>query len=163
MRRGIEMKTKSTRSRGVMHLGQNRYRIRVKAIDPKTGKTKEVIRVVEGDGLKEAMAKRDELRAEVRRGGAVKAERVRLEAFARKWLREHEGLRHSTRLRYAEHLDTIFAGLGDHYLDALTAEDVEKWLGEMAKQGYSGHSRAGMLRVLRTVTKAAQRMLRLQL
>ncbi len=155
------MKTKSTRSRGIMHLAHNRYRIRVKAIDPKTGKSKEVARVVECDGPKEAMARRDEIRAEIERGGAVKAERVRVEAFARKWLHEHAGLRHSTRLRYAEHLDAIIDGLGDYYLDALTPEDVEQWLAQKAKSGLSGHTCAGMLRVLRTVTKNAQRTLRL--
>ncbi len=160
-------KTKSSASRGITHMKDNRYRIRVRAIDGRTGNTKEVIRVVECDGLRQAMAKRDEMIMAIRQTGAAKPERIRLGDYATKWFeRRADSLKLSTRLRYAELLDTIrlgahgFAGIGDFFLDALTPEDVAAWLEKMAK-AYSGHTCLSLLRLLRTVTKDAQRALRL--
>ena len=75
-------------------------------------------------------------------------------------------LKLSTRLRYAELLDTIRLGadwlrpVGDYYLDAVTPEDITTWLGEAARK-YSGHTCLSLLRLLRTVTKDARRSLRL--
>ena len=159
-------KTKSTASRGITHMGHNRYRIRVKAVDGKTAKPKEVIRVVECNDLRQAIAMREEMTAEIR-SAVPKAERVRLGDYATRWFdRRAADLKLSTRLRYAELLDTIRLGadwlrpVGDYYLDAVTPEDITTWLGEAARK-YSGHTCLSLLRLLRTVTKDAQRSLRL--
>lgn len=163
----MSKKTKSTASRGITHMKDNRYRIRVKAIDGRTGKTKEVIRVVECDGLRQAMARRDEMTLEIRLGGAEKVERIRLGDYATTWFeRRAASLKLSTRLRYAELLDTIrlgtdgLVGIGDVYLDAVTPDDIAEWLAKAARR-YSGHTCLSLLRLLRTVTKDAQRALRL--
>lgn len=140
---------------GIRRMGTNRYRIRVTTTDAETGRRKEVDRVVSCGSLQEAVRVQGELREELL-AAREEAERVTVRDFATRWFeRRKPKLKHSTRLRYAEQLDLIIAGLGDTFMDRLTPGMVSDWLGEMAK-AYSGYTCLGLLRVLRTMTRDAQ-------
>lgn len=162
------------RNAGVKHLGGSRWEIRVKVINPKTGRPSDAKRVIEANGLKEARAARAAFLEERHDGGPAKAERVRLSIFADTWFAERAPtLKHSTSTRYAEILSIICNGieaagdrpavrpLGDHFLDALEPADVKAWLADAAVR-YSGHTCLSYLRLLRTITRDAQRELRLE-
>lgn len=161
------------RNAGVKHLGGSRWEIRVKVVDPKTGRPSDAKRIIEANGLKEARAARAAFLEERRTGDAPTLERVRLSIFADTWFAERAPtLKHSTSTRYAEILNIIcngvpaagdkpaVRGIGDRYLDALEPTDVKAWLADAAKR-YSGYTCLAYLRLLRTVTKDAQRALRL--
>jgi hypothetical protein len=74
---------------GIRRVDNNKFRIRVTAIDPETGRRKEIDRVVTAANINEAVkaqvALRDELRTAV-----VEPNRVTLEAYARRWLEKKE-------------------------------------------------------------------------
>ena len=146
-----------TRYPGVKPLGSNRYRIRVKATDRRTGRGKEVDKIVVcPGGVAEAVTLREELRREVEAGGAGASARVRLADFAASWLRGRlPTLKASTRARYAEILDgAILPALGDVYLDALRPSDVQAWVARLTEE-YSAQTVVNFLRVLRTLCRDA--------
>jgi len=74
-----------TKHRGITKLGKNRYRVRVRGVNPSTGQMEEVKRVVEG-GVKEVKRLRDELYERIKSGGIAKQERTKVKTYARSWL-----------------------------------------------------------------------------
>ena len=117
-------------------------------------------RVVSCASAQEALKAQVELREELVR--AEVNERIRLKEYARRWLeRKRPLLKHSTAVRYAEHLDQIVEGLGDVYMDRLTPGTVADFLAEKAKE-FSGWTCVGLLRILRTMTRDAMAELRLE-
>jgi integrase len=140
---------------GIRRVGPNRYRVRVTTNCPLTGKRREVDRLVECASLSEAAQMQMQLRSELEAAEPTTA-RVKLRDYATKWLeRRKPRLKHSTQLRYAEHLDRIIEGLGDVYMDKLNPGIVTDWLTGQAAT-LSGWTCHGMLRVLRTMTRDAQ-------
>jgi hypothetical protein len=104
---------------GIRRVGTNRYRIRVTATCERTGRRKEIDRIVNCGSAKEAARVQAALREELVR--SEWSERVRLGEYARRWFeRKRPLLKYSTALRYAEHLDRITAELGQVYMDRLT-------------------------------------------
>ncbi len=75
-----------------------------------------------------AKAIREQLRQDAVAPAATR-ERLRLRDFAESWLRSKlAGLKASTARRYAEALDLhILPALGDHYVDAIEAQDLIAW------------------------------------
>lgn len=136
---------------GILRLGEGTYRIRVSAVDPRTGKLKEVYRRRTGITVQEAVKLQGEWREEIRRGEAGGRERMRLRDYAASWLRGRlPRLKPSTAHGYATMLDVrILPALGDYYLDALTPADVNTWLGKQ------GRSAPNCLLVLRTLLRDA--------
>ena len=145
---------------GIRRVGPNKYRIRVTATCPRTGRRKELDRVVDCGSAQEALKAQVMMREELVRSEV--SERVRLKEYARRWFeRKRPLLKYSTALRYAEHLDQIMAGLGDVYMDRLTPGMIADFLADKARE-YSGWTCVGMLRILRTMTRDAMADLRLE-
>jgi hypothetical protein len=75
-----------TRYPGIEALPDGRERIRLRAVDPRTGRMKEVDRIIEAT-VENALKLQAEWRAEIRRGDHAAAEVPRLTAYATSWLR----------------------------------------------------------------------------
>lgn len=74
----------ATKYPGVRKLGEKRYRVRGKVKDERTGRSKEVDRVLKGMTARQAARRREELLAELADEGAV--ERERIGDCARSWI-----------------------------------------------------------------------------
>jgi integrase len=146
---------KPTRYPGILMLDKNSYRIRLRVIDPKTGKLKEVDRQRDCT-LAEAVALQAEWRNELEDGGNQVRQRVKLQDYARSWLAIRlTRLKPSTARRYAEILDLhIVPGLGEIFLDALAQADITGWMMKEGKQ-HSPRTVGNFLRVLRALLRDA--------
>src|SRR5262245_51914552 len=150
------------------------YWIRVKATDPRTGKTKEVAKLLEGVTIQQAAQQRAELMAATKKPIA-EAQHMRVGDYARSWI-ESKALRldPSTVQTYTDALeDHILPALGDYYYDQLMSTDVQTWIdGEMlrgwttdvkggtrnkkkTRRKYSRNSIGVWFRVFRTMTRDA--------
>jgi integrase len=120
---------------GVKPLKGGRYRVRVKARDPKTGAMIDERRIVTASSPADAASKRDALRRQIE-GAREEGPRLRLAACATSWMASKlPAVRASTRKVYADTLDLhILPALGNHFVDAITADDVVAWRDEQAAQ-----------------------------
>ena len=150
-------KGKATRYPGVYRIDENSYWIRAKAVDLRTGKDKEVTKLIEGVSLQEAAQQRAAL-IEVAKNPAPTAARMRVREFAKGWL-ESKKLRldPSTAQTYERALDgRILPALGDYYYDSLTSMDVQKWVDDAMRRGWTSEergSKGGKKNVRRTYTR----------
>src|SRR5580704_12444549 len=64
---------------------QSGYRVRVRAVDSRTGTLKEANREYENIDLKEALLRQGEMREEIRRG-SIAVERLRVGEYAKHWI-----------------------------------------------------------------------------
>jgi integrase len=119
---------------GITTLSDGRKRIRLRAVDPRTGRMKEVDRVVEGT-VQEAASFRTELQKQIKNdvrgdvqvpGSAITRPRgcpsriVRLKASPSSW--------------YAGVLDTyVLPYLGDFFVDRITESDVRGWQARLGR------------------------------
>lgn len=133
---------KATRYPGVYRIDDATYCIRAKATDPRTGKKKEVAKLLTGVSAQVAAARRTELLKEITVPvGAAK--RVRVGEFARSWI-ESKALRldATTVKTYADALERhILPALGDFYYDALTSQDVQRWIDAAVMRGWTTQDR----------------------
>jgi integrase len=132
------------------------YRVRVRAMDPRTGTLKEGNREYEKIDLREALLKQAQMRDEITSGG-VAAQRLRVGEFAKHWI-ESKGptVDPGTADRYAAALeDHILPGLGLFFYDQLTTLEVQKWVNAGRRKGYRAETIRGWFRVLRTMTRDA--------
>ena len=140
---------------GIMTMSDGRKRIRLRAVDPRTGRMKEVDRVIEGS-VEAAAALRAELRSRIKddSNGAVQV--PRLGDYAISWLRSRVvGLKASSSSRCAEVLDTyVLPYLGDFFLDRVTESDVREWQARVAR-GRAGATVNGALVMLRMLLEDA--------
>src|SRR5688572_12960329 len=143
---------------GVIALGNGSYRVRARAIDPRTGKMTERDRLIHGATLKQASKEKDDLIAEIRGEKEVKGKRT-LQDYATSWLRgQWNSLCPTTRDRYLTSLDRhILPALGNFYLDAIRCEDIESWRDAMKRSGMASATVNGHLRTLRAVLARAVR------
>lgn len=134
---------------GVQRRPDGRFRIRVKARDPKTGRLKELKKVLDVATHAKAAKAKQELREQFEAGSTTR-NRVRLTDYARSWLRgKLPKLKPSTRDKYALVLGRhVLPAVGDHYVDKIDRDDVIAWLD--AQRGKPSTVN-GRLRVLRTV------------
>lgn len=138
------------RDAGVRPLGRNCWLVRVERRNERTGKTCNRKSTVHGSRA-DAIAKRDQLRAELAAAG--KRERVRLLDFATRWL-ERRTIKDSTRRKYSyalHHLSTH--PLSTYYVDAIVPSDVAAYVHERLGEGYAGNTVLNELRFLRVVAK----------
>ncbi len=146
---------KPTRYPGILMLDKHTYRIRLRVVDPKTGKLKEVDRT-RNCTLTEAVALQSEWRLELEGGPPEIRERKRLRDYARSWLRIRlTRLKPSTAKRYAEILDLhVLPALGDYWMDAIAPSDINAFVVE--KSTTQGPRTIGnFLRVLRALFRDA--------
>jgi integrase len=156
-RQGLEMMemrkmdARSTPYPGVKKVGPKAYVVRVKVIDPRTGRPRQRERLVEGiDSPREAAAAREELRRELLAEPTETNARARLKDYARSWLAgKRRTLRRTTLERYAAALDLhILPALGDLYVDAITKQDLITW---RARQDANPSTVNGWVRILKTM------------
>lgn len=112
---------------GVKKAGKGEYQIRGHFVHPKTGRRRELVRIVRATSARAA----SEARAEALRnaGAAVDRSRVRFEDFARSWLSgKRPNLKASTQTAYASAIDLhLTPTFGDWFVDAIAFEDVIAW------------------------------------
>ncbi|MBC7171898.1 MAG: tyrosine-type recombinase/integrase [Polyangiaceae bacterium] len=140
----------ATRHPGVLKTDPNTYRIRVRLKDPRTGKSREVDRIVTCRTVDEAVLERQKLRAQLLEDSKPVVERTRLRDYAASWLsRKQKTIARSTAERYATALDLhILPALGDYYVDALVQADFVRWRDAAAVSPPTVNSH---LRLLRTI------------
>jgi integrase len=139
---------------GIRRVGPRRYEIRATISDPTTGKRKDTARIIQKENLSEVIAAQMALQQELIRSDTPA--RATVSEYADVWLaRRAPRLKHSTMLRYKEHLNRIVADLGSVYMDKLTPGMVTDWL-QVHARTMSGWTCHGALRVLRTMTRDAQ-------
>jgi len=170
----VRNKGTATRYPGVYRVNEGTYWVRGKTTDLRTGKKKEVCRLLEGVSLQEAARQRAELIEGAKNTGPVAA-RMRVREYAKLWI-ESKKLRidKSTARTYESALDKrILPALGDYYYDALTSMDVQKWVDDAMRRGWASEEKGSKLahkqvrrpytrkaievwfRVLRTMTRDA--------
>jgi hypothetical protein len=146
---------RKTRYAGIFKIA-NGYRIRVRAMDPRTGALKEGNREFEGIDLKTALVRQKQMRDEIRHG-AIAAERLRVGEYAKLWI-ESKGptVDPGTADRYADALeDHILPAVGTFFYDQLTGIEIQKWVNAERRRGYRAETIKGWFRVLRTMTRDA--------
>jgi integrase len=155
-----------TRYPGVYRTGDNQYRVRVVALDPRTGKKKALEKLYDGLSAQEAARLRAELLAEIHAATEAPV-RQRVSDFAKSWIASKAvSLDAGTARTYAAALeDHVLPVLGDFWYDALTKADVQKWVDESFKRTWktkSGAARSyrraavhGWFRVFRAMTRDA--------
>lgn len=153
------VKTKTpTRYPGVFRLDQATYWIRAKVVDPRTGKPREIDRVLDGVTAHEAAQKRDSLINEIKEP-IEHAQKLRVGEFARSWIESKTlKLDSSTARTYADALENhILPALGDLYYDVLTQRDVQRWIDDALLRGWTSEKRGSKREKTKTVRKAYTR------
>lgn len=164
---GVAMsREKGTRTNypGVKKLGKGRFVIDGEATDPRTGRTKQVERVLNGVTARQASRIRAEELDKIRSGQLDgPKERQRLRDSSASWLKLKTpsiDWRTAETYTYAlahvcgepgHKLDAEHGGLGDFYDDAFSRVDVQAWVNAQLGFGYSPETIKGWLRVFRTM------------
>jgi hypothetical protein len=141
------------------------YRVRVRAMDPKTGMLKGVNREFEGITLEEAVVRQAELRGSIRAGGRSDTrERVKYGDYATSLFERKLGTGElksaKSRERWAQTQDGhLVPAFGDWYVDQIRRGDIEEWKaaqGARVNKGkLSPHTVNGWLRILLTTLRRA--------
>jgi len=132
---------KATKYPGITQIGKDRYLIRTRVTDPKTGIEKDVKRKHECS-LQEAIAIQQQILESVTLTGSQRAERKRVREYATWWLAGKQNSVAPATLRgYADAINLyIMDGevecgdgatsrkIGDMYLDALNPVDIKNWI-----------------------------------
>ena len=163
--KGLHSMSRRNQVRGITRLAPGRYKVRVRATNPKTGKEVTRFETLEGVTLAVAAARKAELRQELldELHGPPRPERVTLRTYATSWLASSlPNLTETTSKRYASDLEIhILPKLGDLFLDEVTGQDIRHWqagaaMAEKADGGaYSPESVNGWFRILHTLLTAA--------
>jgi len=141
-----------TKYPGVLRLRDKEYRIRGKAVDPRTGRKREVDRVLKGVTAREAARIRANLVADERERS--RSDRVRVTDFARSWIESKAATVSAvTADRYAEALENhILPAFGERYCEALRPLDVQRWVNaQLRDKAYRVTTVRGWFSVLRTI------------
>jgi integrase len=141
---------------GIKQTSKNRWTVRVKRVEKKTGRV--VNRKATVTGTKaDARKVREELRAELG-STTLTRPRTRLHAYAESWLAlrsaNPEAKRSGIR-KYGYGLTHVIPVLGDLYLDAISPDDVRSYVaGRVAEAGIKGGNTVlNELRMLRTIAR----------
>lgn len=158
------MRSKGTKTiyPGVEKLGKQRFKIDGEAIDSRTGRTKQVERILNGVTARQASMIRAEELDKIRTGVPDgKREKQRLRDSSESWLKlktPSVDWRTAETYTYAlahvcgepgHKIDAEEGGLGDFYDDAFTRTDVQTWVNSQLGFGYSPETIRGWLRVFR--------------
>jgi integrase len=109
-------------------MSDGRKRIRLRAVDPRTGRMKEVDRTV-STTIEAAIKLREQWRDEIRHADRIAVDVPRLRDYVRSWLRcKAAGLKASTARTYADVLGgQVLPHLGDFFIDKITSSEVREW------------------------------------
>ena len=142
------MKTKYP---GIETMSDGRKRIRLRAVDPRTGRMKEIDKIITGT-VQEAAKLREEWRDQIRNADHAAKDVPRLRTYVQSWLASKAlGLKASTARTYADLLGGyVLPNLGDFFMDKLTDADIRDWQGKLA-QRLAGATVNGALIMLRMV------------
>jgi integrase len=141
---------------GIRQAGKNRWLVRVKRIEARTGLMANRKATVAG-----TFADAERVRDELRRQLASTVERratIRLKAYAELWLRrrvERNEIRDSVARKYGYSLRHILPIIGDLYVHTITRADVEGYVAlRKAESGVKGGNTVlNELRLIRTIAK----------
>jgi hypothetical protein len=128
----------ATRYPGVYRVDDMTYWIRAKATEARTGKKKEVEKLLSGVTIQQAAQQRADL-VNAMKKPIAEAKRMRVGDYAKLWL-ESKVLRldASTVQTYTDALeDHILPALGDYYYDQLMSTDVQKWIDAEMQRGWT--------------------------
>ena len=141
------------RHKGVTKLATQKYRVRVRATDPRTGTEKELKRVVRGT-LEEALAIQRQMADEL--ANDRPRQRLKLAEYGEVWLDHRlETVKPSTAAKYVNDLRLhILPALGRLYVDSIRPADVKAFVARQL-QAYAGWTVANRLRLLRILAKDA--------
>lgn len=144
-----------TSSPGIYSSGA-RMRVRVRIIDPRTGRPSESNRIREGISLEHAQALRESMRAELSRELSEPPRRL-VQEFGRCWLDLKEPLIDAdTHARYKDALERhAFREIGRVDLRELRSMQVQSWVNHELNRGYRVSTVKGWFRVLRTMIQDA--------
>jgi integrase len=141
------------------------YRVRARAVDPRTGAPRDVNREFVGISLEQAIAKQAELRAEIRSGGrGGPRERVRYADYAASLFERKIATRElksaKTRERWSDTQDLhLIPHFGQWWVDAIRKADIEEWKAQQGRKierkAYSPNTVNGWLSILLTTLRAA--------
>ncbi len=133
---------KATRYPGVFRMDDDTLTIRAKVMDPRTGYQKEVTRKLETTSLPEAARVRAELIDGVL-NPVERTKKIRVGDFARSWIASKALRLDATTLRtYVDALENhILPALGDFYYDAITQMDVQRWIDDSIRRGWTSERR----------------------
>lgn len=120
---------------GITELSDGRKRIRLRAVNPKTGRMQEIDKLIRAT-LKEAVRLREEWRLDVQNADQVAREIPRLRDYVESWLRSRAlSVKASTAITYAEALaHYVLPDLGDFFLEKITDADVKAWQIELSQR-----------------------------
>ncbi len=136
------------------------YRVRVRAVDPRTGTQKEMNQQFDGISMEQAVLKQAQLRDGIRISGS-RTERARVKyvhfaksLFGRK-LAMGELKSAKTRERWADTQDLhLIPYFGEWYVDAIRKPDIEEWKAvqgrKIERKDYSPNTVNGWLSILLT-------------
>ena len=147
-----------TRYPGVYRINNETFFVRATGTDPRTGKKKEVTKLLEGVSAQHAAQERTKLIEEISKP-VEKAQKVRVGDFARSWI-ESKALRlDSTTIKtYVDALERhILPALGDYYYDVLTSQDVQKWIDGAIMRGWSTEKRHSRGKASKATSKKVRR------
>jgi integrase len=141
------------------------YRVRVRAMDPRTGTLKEKNREFEGLTLEEAMLRQEQMRAEIRCGGrGDQQQRVKYGDYATSLFERKLGTGDlksaKSKERWVHTQDGhLIPAFGDWYIDQIRRTNIEDWKAIQGKRVQSGklspHTANGWLRILLTTLRQA--------
>ncbi len=136
---------------GIEIMVDGRKRIRLRAVDPRTGRMKEIDRIITGT-VEEAARLRQTWMQEIHNAEQVAKEVPRLRTYVQSWLASKAlGLKASTARTYADLLGGyVLPHLGDFFMDKLTDADIREWQATLAKR-LAGATANGALVMLRMV------------
>ncbi len=146
------MPYKKTRPRptgvpGIRQDGPDRFLVRTRWNDPKTGQRRK--REAVASSLAEAVALKESLKGEE---PTPRPTRQRFSDFAEQWMTLHrDQLEPSSREYYVNNVAHAVAAFGQYYVDAIRPPDIRRWLMTMPRRGYANSTVNGWLRVLRQV------------
>jgi len=145
---------KKTRYPGITEVGPSRYRLRVRYVDPKTGRRKQKIRVFEGT-LNEAVVEQARLHGKEEQPAT--SERKRLGDYAESWLEcKAATVSPSTAHRLAWQIGYhIVPNLGEFWVDAIDVADVRKWQAELRVLGLAPATVNSAHRTLKAILDTA--------
>jgi integrase len=120
---------KATRFAGVFRVDENTHRIRAVGIDQRTGKRRQLERLVQGVSAQQASRLRAEMLDEIQQSSQA-VQRVRVGEFAQSWMRSKAiGLDEAVARTYSDVLEQhILPVFGDLYYDVITKADVQGWV-----------------------------------
>ncbi|MCB9629762.1 MAG: site-specific integrase [Sandaracinaceae bacterium] len=151
---------------GIWKLNTTDFIVRAQPIDPRTGKKKNVRRVLTDASLNDAVLLRDQLMRQPDVEPSRETRRERLGEFATWWLDHKVGrgdIEPSTVDRYQTVIGHLTLRLRDTYLDCVTPTDIEEWIVTATRPsgdspGYGPATVNGWLRVMRTLLTDAVRL-----